>query len=287
MLVVILRLVSWLPLAWVHALGRLGGRLAYRFAASYRQRLQAYLIQAQTHDPQLNTVSFASAAAAAGEFASELPWVWFRRRSEVVKAIVCDDVEVLDQAEATGRGIVFLTPHLGCFEATAMFYASRRPITVLFKPPKQAALARTLEVARGGENLFTAPATFGGVRQMLKALRKGQAVGLLPDQVPSEGEGQWAEFYGRAAYTMGLPLKLVQASGAVVVLAVGERLGRGRGWRLHLQEMTDEPTPAAVNLAMQRLIRKCPEQYLWAYNRYKRPANAQAAPQATPPKASV
>jgi Kdo2-lipid IVA lauroyltransferase/acyltransferase len=287
MLVALLRLCSRLPLAWLHALGRLGGRLAYRFSAGYRRRLQAHLIQAQTHDPQLNTVSFSAAAQAAGEFASELPWVWFRRRSEVVSAIVCSDVKVLDQAEASGRGIVFLTPHLGCFEATAMFYASRRPITVLFKPPKQAALARTLEVARGGENLFTAPATFGGVRQMLKALRKGQAVGLLPDQVPSEGEGQWTEFYGRAAYTMGLPLKLVQSSGAVVVLAVGERLDRGRGWRLHLQEMTEQPTPAAVNLAMQHLIRKCPEQYLWAYNRYKRPAHAQAAPPAISPGAST
>jgi Kdo2-lipid IVA lauroyltransferase/acyltransferase len=273
-MLLVARCLAWLPLWLLQTLGAAGGWLAYGLSGSYRRKLQANLIQAQTQDPALQTVSFGQAARGAGRFATELLWVWFRPRHQVQKAVVCGDLAVLEAAEQSGKGILFLTPHLGCFEITARFYASRKPITVLFKPPKQPALAGLLQAARGGKNLFTAPANLGGVKQMLKALRRGEAVGLLPDQVPSGGEGQWAPFYGRDAYTMTLPLGLAQSTGAVVVLAVGQRLPMGAGYRLHLRELKEMPTPEQVNLSMQHLIRLCPEQYLWGYNRYKQPDNA-------------
>jgi KDO2-lipid IV(A) lauroyltransferase len=264
-------MLSWLPLAAVHALGRWLGTLVYRFSPGYARKLQANLIQAQTVDPELRTVSLSACAASAGEFASELAWVWCRPIKQVLAKVHCADAHVLDEAEAEGRGIVFLTPHLGCFEVTAIYYASRKPMTVLFKPPRQAALASALTKARQRPNLATAPASLGGVRQLFKALKRGQAIGLLPDQVPSDGDGQWALFYGREAYTMTLPDKLVKTTGAAIVLAVAERLHRGQGWRLHLQRYEGSLNPEAINLAMQHLIRRCPEQYLWGYNRYKAP----------------
>lgn len=119
---------------------------------------------------------------------------------------------------------------------------------------------------------------------MLRALRRGEAVGLLPDQVPPEGLGLWAPFFGREAYSMTLAARLAQQSGAAVLLAWSERLPRGQGFVVHVQERA-APLPAdlplavaALNADMEQLIRRCPAQYLWGYARYKAP---RAAPHTT------
>jgi KDO2-lipid IV(A) lauroyltransferase len=117
----------------------------------------------------------------------------------------------------------------------------------------------------------------GGVRLMIKALRQGHAVGLLPDQVPPQGMGLWTPFFGRDAYTMTLGARLAQQTGATVLLAWSERLSWGRGYALHFREMTSplsehlDTAVAQINQEMERLIRECPQQYLWGYARYKQP----------------
>lgn len=261
------RLVGRLPLHWLQAIGRRLGRLIYRLSSEYRRKLDANLVRAGYSPDRIGP----AAAAEAGRMVGELPYVWFRPLREVVARVVCDEQQVLERAEQAGRGILFLTPHLGAFEVTARFYALRAPITVLFKPPRKGLLAPVLAAARNVQGLRSAPANFGGLRSLLRSLKAGEAIGLLPDQVPTDGDGQWTEFFGTPAYTMTLPQKLVELTGAAVVLAVGERLADGQGWRLHLRPMTEAPTPLALNRAMEALIRDFPAQYLWGYNRYKRP----------------
>jgi len=115
-------------------------------------------------------------------------------------------------------------------------------------------------------------------------LRRGDAVGMLPDQAPARGEGVWAPFFGRMAYTVTLPGKLAAQSGAPVLLTAAQRLPRGRGWRVHFvrvpQPLPDTPEAQAAlfNAAMETLIRRFPTQYLWSYNRYKTPRGAPPAP---------
>ncbi|TNF54622.1 MAG: lysophospholipid acyltransferase family protein, partial [Burkholderiales bacterium] len=173
----------------------------------------------------------------------------------------------------------------GCFEITAQAYAARfgarQPITVLFRPARQAWLRPLLAQARRRPCLDTASTTMAGVKQLIKALRSGQAVGLLPDQVPPQGQGVWADFFGREAYTMTLSARLALSAGAQVVLIWGERLSWGRGFLLHVRPFPGPLTrhdpddslasARAINQAMEDLIRECPRQYLWAYDRYKKP----------------
>ena len=134
----------------------------------------------------------------------------------------------------------FLTPHLGCFEITARAYAEQfgtqpgRAMTVLFRPPRQAWLREVVQTARQRPGLDTAPTTLAGVKQLVKALRSGAAVGLLPDQVPPMGQGVWAPFFGRVAYTMTLSGRLAQTQRTTVLLAWGERLPWGRGFVVHV-----------------------------------------------------
>jgi KDO2-lipid IV(A) lauroyltransferase len=130
-----------------------------------------------------------------------------------------------------------------------------------------------------------APTSMGGVRQLLKALRNGEAVGLLPDHVPGFGEGVWAEFFGRPAYTMTLVGKLQKATGCIAILAFARRLPEGRGYALDLDVLEDDLTGLVgarrLNAAIEDIVRRCPEQYLWSYNRYKVPAGVEPPSAAT------
>ncbi|CCJ47523.1 lysophospholipid acyltransferase family protein [Bordetella parapertussis] len=279
MLVTLLRMAAALPLPFLHAAGRLLGRLAYAFPGKYRDRLRANAAQAGYPQP-------AFARRAAGEIGAmilEMPKVWFRNEQSLGK-VVSDDYAIVEAARVEGRGILFLTPHLGCFEITARYLARQMPMTVMFRPPRKAALAPVLETARNTSAVNAVPATMQGVREFVRTLRRGESVGMLPDQAPGVGDGVWAPFFGRMAYTMTLPGKLASQTGVAVILTAGERLPGGRGWRIHYARVP-EPLPdgpqeqaALINSAMESLIRRFPEQYLWGYNRYKVPRGAPPAP---------
>lgn len=257
-----------LPPGLLHAFGALLGWLAFLGSATYRRRFIANARQAGYASRDV-----LGAVAASGRLVAEAPRLWFGSPAPVTWS----GVELIEAAQARGRGILFLTPHLGCFEATAQGYAARfGPITVLYRPARKTWLRPVVE-SRARDNLFTAPTSLGGVKQLLKALQAGQAVGLLPDQVPPKGLGVWAPFFGKPAYTMTLPVRLARQTGASVLLAWGERLAWGRGYHVHLRawegELPAEAEPAAaqVNAGMESLIRECPSQYLWGYARYKAP----------------
>jgi KDO2-lipid IV(A) lauroyltransferase len=264
------RVLAGLPLLPLQMLGGVLGWIAFLASPTYRRRFVANAGQAG-----LRLRDVRAAIAASGALVAELPRLWLGRSPR----IEWDGDRLIDQARSEGRGIVFLTPHLGCFEATAQAYAARYgEITVLYRPARQAWLRELIESSRGRPRLATAPTTLAGVKQMLKALKAGDAVGLLPDQVPPQGLGAWAPFFGREAYTMTLPARLAQQTGARILLAWGARLPWGRGYRIHLRpapaSLSGDPAAAAgeVNALMESLIRECPGQYLWGYARYKAPA---------------
>jgi Kdo2-lipid IVA lauroyltransferase/acyltransferase len=183
----------------------------------------------------------------------------------------CYGWEHVESALARGKGIIFLTPHLGCFEITSLYYAAQQPITVLYRPPKQKWLQPMIEAGRARGKASLAPATGQGVRDLLMALRRGEAVGILPDQIPYQGEGEWADYFGRPAYTMTLASRLAEKTGATVIMAFGERLPFGRGYHIHLTPLAEDSinTVAGLNAAIESQVRQCPEQYLWNYHRHK------------------
>jgi len=282
MLLAVFRLLAALPLSFLQAMGRLSGRVVYALPGRYRQHLQRNARQAGYAD-----AAFARRAAAqSGAMIAELPKVWLRTRA-CLKKTVCQDMDVLQAALAERRGVLYLTPHLGCFEITARFLAAFGPITVMYRPPHKAALAPVMAQARNTSGLRAVPASRQGVRAFVQALRAGQAVGMLPDQVPGSGEGVWVPFFDAPALTMTLAGRLARQARVPVVLTAGERLPKGRGWRMHFvrlpEPFPDDPAAMAnlINRAMETLIRRFPEQYLWSYNRYKHPAGAPPPPTQT------
>ena len=284
MLLVAFRLLSWLPLSFLHAAGRFGGRLLYAWPGRYRRRLQENARQAGYPG-----AAFARRAAAeTGAMILETAKIWLRT-PQCLQKTYSDDEAVVHAALAEGRGILYLTPHLGCFEITARYLIQHGPITVMYRPPRLASLAPVMEQARNTSGLKAVPANMKGVREFVRALKRGEAVGMLPDQVPGRGEGVWADFFGKPAYTMTLAGRLAQQAGVPVILTAGERLPRGQGWRIHYVRLPEplptDPTALAnlINHAMEDLIRGFPEQYLWSYNRYKAPRGAPPRVDPIPP----
>ncbi len=275
----LMQALSLLPLGLLQAAGALLGLLAYLAAPDYRRTLRQNLRQAGFATRRLAW----SAALEAGRMVGELPFVWFRRGPRAAaQRVQVSGYEHVEQARVQGRGVLFLSPHLGCFEVCAQVAAGWGPITVLYRPPHKAWL-QPLALARPRENLRVVPATAAGMRPLLRALRAGEAVGLLPDQAPSAGEGTWVAFFGRPAYTMTLPARLLQLTGARLVFAFAERLPAGRGYRLRLHPVDDLPGDAQqaalrINQEIEALVRSCPQQYLWGYRRYKVPRGAAQPP---------
>ena len=277
----VFHLLALLPLRVLHSLGALLGHLTYAVSAQYAARTRENLRQSGIVADEIRYRSVLSAAIAeAGKSITELAWIWGRPYDEVLgKVQECIGLEHIVAAQARGKGMIFLTPHLGCFEISALYAARRVPITVLYRPPKLGWLEGVMRGGRERGQAKLAKADVGGVRLLYKALKRGEAVGLLPDQVPSRGEGEWVDFFGRTAYTMTLAGRLAESSGATVLIAYSERLPHGQGYVIHVEPLLLDfaaPVPLQINAALERAIRACPGQYLWSYNRYKIPRGVNA-----------
>jgi KDO2-lipid IV(A) lauroyltransferase len=294
MLLTLFKLLSRLPLGVLQALGGVLGRLVYLAGGTYRRRLRENMVLAGLDADRLA----GRAAAEAGKQALETAWVWLRPPAALARKVTWIDADVMDAALAEGRPLVMLTPHLGCFEAIAQAYALRpeartRPMTVLYRKPRKAALLPLVEGARSADGLLLAPADTRGVRMLMRALKLRQPLGILPDQVPSQGDGVWAPFFGKPAYTMVLPAKLAQAGNAIVLVLAGERLSGGRGFGIHVERLTEPlvgdaaADAATLNRAIEKMVMRFPTQYLWGYNRYKRPPGAAAVNAGPTPKADA
>ncbi|MCL2022388.1 MAG: lysophospholipid acyltransferase family protein [Betaproteobacteria bacterium] len=274
-----LRFLALLPLRLLHLLGAAAGLLVYAFSPRYRRNLRENMTGAG-----IAATLHLAAAREAGKQALEMLKIWLRPQAEgvaMIKEITgqdCLDAALL-QARESGRGILYLTPHLGCFEIIGQYLAAALgDITVLYRPPRYRILHTLILIGRQRERLHLAAADISGVRALIRALKRGEAVGMLPDQAPRAGEGVCLDFFGRPAYTMTLAARLSAAAGATL-LVWGERLPRGQGYRLHF---SDPATPLEgdtiaraeqINREIENLARLCPSQYLWGYNRYKKGRN--------------
>jgi Kdo2-lipid IVA lauroyltransferase/acyltransferase len=267
------RLCAKCPLWLLHAVGAALGWLAYGLSPTYRRRFLANIRQAGYTPAQVR-----GAIAHAGRMVAELPRLWLGKPIP----IVWQGEDVFDAAHLSGQGIVFLTPHLGCFEVTGQAIAQRyaaqnRQLIALYSPSRQNWLKEIMESARDRPGMKAVSTSFSGVRTLLKSLRSGHALVILPDQVPPMGLGVWADFFGQPAYTMTLATRLAQQTGSHLVLMWGERLPQSAGYCVHFsafeEVLSEDATTSArqINAAMERLIGQCPEQYLWGYARYKQP----------------
>lgn len=275
-MVALFEVLARLPLPVLHWLGGLFGWLVYLGSGSYAARLRENLQHAgMVGTPSESRKLRHANIREAGKGVLELPWIWRRPLPQVVASVrQCYGWQHVVAAQAQGKGVIALTPHLGCFEVISLYIASHMPITSMYRPPRWKFLDALMHEGRERGQMKLAATDMGGVRQLLRALKRKEVIGMLPDQVPGNGEGEWVPFFGRPAYTMTLLGRLIEASGAPVVMCYCVRLPRGAGYALHFSPLVIDPSvaiPQQINTALEVVIRQHPEQYLWSYNRYKVP----------------
>lgn len=282
-----LRLCGYLPLAVNHALGTLLGGLAWLLPNPARRisRINIALCLPEL-SPAARRRLVRRSLAEAGKTLTELGpmWQWSPERLEKTVRATVDD-ELLFDGWRAGKGVIALIPHLGCWEICNLYYARRVPLTILYRPPRMRALDLPVQRWRARVGARPVSTSRSGVKSLFRALADGEVVGILPDQDPGAGGGVFAPFFGYPARTMTLVSRLAQRSGARVVTVYGERLSRGRGYRLRFRTVDDaiyspdlDTSVAALNRAVEACVRACPEQYQWSYKRFKAPAPGRESP---------
>ena len=275
-------LLAKLPLSVLQSIGTFFGSLTFFFSRATREQAMANLKQAGLYEEGL----YRSVGRNAGRQAMESLWVWYRPSEEVMKEVRVDPEceRMIRNAVESGRPIVFMTPHVGCFEILPVWFAhtfwkeTGRNISILYRPPKVDLLRRIVGEARQAPGIVACPTTLAGVKQVIRNLRQGHTFGALPDQVPSKGEGVWAPFFGRPAYTMTLPVRVAKQFDAVRLFVWGVR--HAHGWDVHGKEWSEtltgdlETDAAAMNRLIEEIILSAPSQYAWSYKRYKAPRAA-------------
>ena len=194
-------------------------------------------------------------------------------------------VELFDAAIAAGRGLIVAAPHYGNWELLNQWLAWRTPLAILYAPPESTvgeAFLNRVRAAHGDAGRVTQVRAEGpAIRQLFKLLKDGGVAGILPDQQPKEGDGEFAPFFGIPALTMTLLPRLAQRTGAAVLFGYCERIGdspHGPVFALRFEAAPDDIAAAdpvvavaTLNAGVERVARRDPAQYQWTYKRYSIP----------------
>jgi len=205
--------------------------------------------------------------------------IWTRPSARNLALIIEQHgVAAFQRALESGKGVIIAAPHMGQWELLNQWLAAQTPLAILYRAPESRIGEAFLRLVRADATRVTQVRAEGpGVRTLFKRLREGGVVGILPDQQPKAGEGDFAPFFGLQALTMTLLPRLAERSGATVLFAWCERIGDGAPrFALHLEPAdpaiarADVPQAlASMNAQIERIARRDPAQYQWTYKRFK------------------
>ncbi len=265
-----------LPLSWLHAAGRVLGRI-YTLVPNRELRITEINLElcfpamdaAERHRLRNQTMQ------QIGCTLMEMSAIWFRPLDDVMAMIgTIHGEEHFNRDE--GRGLIILSPHIGCWEIAGLELQRRGRVVNLYRPPRKASFGDLIKQARerGGAELVATDNR--GVKRILQTLKSGGMTGILPDQQPKSDRGAvFAPFFGHPALTMMLTNKLARKTGAKVILACAERLPGGRGYDIHylpapegIADADPERAARALNQGVETLIKLFPAQYQWSYKRF-------------------
>jgi KDO2-lipid IV(A) lauroyltransferase len=285
----LLQMASKMPLPMARGIGRLVGRLLYLIPNKQRHIHQVNIgICFPEKSEQEQNELLRSSLIENLTTMMELPAVWLGDASTWVHmAEPGEGFSELKQVMAEGNGAILAGPHLGNWEVAFIYLSALFPTTALYRPPREKALDDPIYLGRrkGGGEL--APATVQGVKKLITALKKGDALFILTDQAPKAAGKQgsvFAPFFGREAPTMVLVNSLARKTNAPVFFFFAERTPSGK-YRLNCYRAPEgvdnadvDEAAAAINLGLEECIRQSPEQYLWGYKKFEKSPDGGRSP---------
>ena len=280
----VLKLVGMLPLRWSRRLGELVGHAAVltrgdSLRISRINLQQCYPAMDEREREQLARQSVIHTAMTGFEVATIWHQPWSRSEDQIVRV---RNQQLLKDGVDEGQGVLVLMPHTGNWEIFGMYLATLGPSTALYAPPKIAALDPLIRAGREATGANMVPTNVHGVRALLKALKGGDIVMVLPDQEPDTSGGDFAPFFGRPALTMTLAHNLLKRTKARCVFGFGKRVEDGFELVFLPAEQaiySDEQkvSLAAMNRGVEACIAEAPEQYQWEYKRFRRTPEGKSA----------
>jgi KDO2-lipid IV(A) lauroyltransferase len=280
--------LSRLPLAGVRCLGSMIGTISLCLSNKSAQRLPYNLLLSGLATPDtVKQLTKATAKALGMTLAEAALIAWAKDKERISRLIQVDEsFYAVKELLCSGSNVVFLTPHLGNFEIAVKYFAYHLPIDlqILYKPAKNLILEEIMFKGRQETNILPVPTTRRGVLSLIKHLRNGGCIGLLPDNVASAGDGEWVKFFGQDVYATSLAAKISLLPQVRVIIVQSIRTKTG----FLLKCIPFIPESPGIPQVMQQLyskleemVRLAPEQYYWSYDRFRKPNHAKAMPQSS------
>ena len=274
---VLVWVTSRLPLRLSQALGRGFGRLVALVPNRMREVTE---INVALCLPELSIeerrLLVRRSLVETGATTFEMGAMWRRSPEDLVHLVASvSGGNVLDAAAEAGNGVILLLPHIGNWELFNPILTRRGSFSALYRSARIEQVDRLIRRSRERTGCRMVPATSGGVRELLRALREGGIVVILPDQEPVQSAGDWGRFFGVPALTMTLVRGLLRRTEAVALFGVALR-GPGGGFSVRYSKVPEGLDDGDIQVALARMnqgveecIRHCPEQYQWSYKRFK------------------
>ena len=272
----LLRLVSLLPLSIARIKGAWFGRLLTVIGAQPRRiaRINLSLCYPHLSDDEIKQICDKRMCHLA-QAVLETPKVWRKGNPWISKKVVAvKGLDLFEQAIADDRGTILVIPHQGNWEVLGLWAGEKKAMTSLYDPPRMIELETWIKTSREQSGATLVPTNVRGVAALIKALKRGEITGILPDQQPPPESGEFVPLLGVEVRTMTLIHKLLQRSGSQALMCTALRVPGG--WELHFvapaQDIysTDEVTSLlALNKGVEDIIALAPEQYQWEYKRFR------------------
>lgn len=286
-IVTLLKLISLLSLSAAQRLGSALGSLAWRLDTKARKvtDINLSICLPELNATERHTLSKESLRNT-GMTAVEIPLMWewpVEKCLNLIRSV--EGEELLDEALASGKGLILLAPHLGNWELAGLYFSSRYDMAALYSPPNMAEFEEYMINVRGRLGSELVRGDRRGLSRLVSILKEGGVAGILPDQSPRGKTNAYAPFFGMEVMTMTLVSKLIQKTGANVLMTWAERLPRGEGFRIVITrtepDMGDPDAvvaTTALNQSVEACVRRAPDQYQWEYKRLRHRPPGEANP---------
>lgn len=276
------KILTLLPLGAHHLIGALIGRLLYIFN---NRNKHISKINIDICFPNLSHLEkqklLRQTLIENAKTLIESFWLW--RHPKQSLTLLLGKIEnsfLLERANNQSVGTIFVTPHFGSWEYIGLLTAANSKLLILYAPPKSKYIEQLSCQGRkstGGSVISTDKLN---IKTLIKHIKAGGSVGILPDQVPDGNGGIYVNFFGRKSYTSTLVCKLANKLQCSVVFCYALRNNNNHlKYDAYYHEANKDiysddliKATSALNSHIESFISTAPSQYIWGYKRFKRPA---------------
>lgn len=272
-----LRLLAFLPLPWLLAIGKVVGKATYRLLKRRRHIAEvniALCFPELSASEQQRLVEDAMISSVIGML--ETAWSWWAPDTELAKRVDYEGLELVRQAQASGRGVLLIGSHFTTLDLAGRML--RLQIDVDSSYQKQSSAVFDHCILQFRLKRFTNMVEKTEMRRLIRIIKSGRTMWYASDQDFGRKHSVFAPFFGIPAATLNTLSGILKLTNAKPLYFSHYRTGHGSNTR-YLMRITDPfgeqlgeddvANATLLNQVIEKAIRVAPEQYLWVHRRFK------------------